>query len=194
MSTMSSVMNKQKSLPDLIVNAIQSVVGTGPVGLHEPTFTGNEWLYVKECLDSTFVSSVGKYVNRFEEDLVTYTEASHAVAVVNGTAALHIALLLAGVKANDEVLVPALTFVATANAISYCSATPHFVDSEGITLGIDAAKLREYLQMYTQQSNNQCINIATGQVIRAMVPMHTFGHPVDIDGLLSIAHDFNIVL
>ena len=187
-------MNKEKYLPDLIVSAIHSVVGAGPVSLHEPTFAGNEWLYVKECLDSTFVSSVGKYVNRFEDDLVTYTGASHAVAVVNGTAALHIALLLAGVKANDEVLVPALTFVATANAISYCSATPHFVDSEGITLGIDAAKLREYLQMYTQQSNNQCINIATGQVIRAMVPMHTFGHPVDIDGLLAVAHDFNIIM
>ena len=111
-------MNKQASLPDLIVSAIHSVVGAGPVGLHEPTFAGNEWLYVKECLDSTFVSSVGKFVNRFEEDLATYTGSKHVVAVVNGTAALHIALLLAGVKANDEVLVPALTFIATANAIN----------------------------------------------------------------------------
>jgi len=187
-------MNKQKSLPDLIVSAIHSVVGMGPVGLHEPTFAGNEWLYVKECLDSTFVSSVGKFVNRFEEDLATYTGSKHVVAVVNGTAALHIALLLAGVKANDEVLVPALTFIATANAISYCGSTPHFVDSEDTTLGIDAAKLREYLQAHTQQCSDRCINIATGQVIRAMVPMHTFGHPVDIDGLLSIAHDFNIVM
>ena len=194
MNITSSAMNNQEALPGLIVSAIQSVVGVGPVGLHEPTFSDNEWLYVKECLDSTFVSSVGKFVDRFEEDLATFTGAKHAVAVVNGTAALHIALLLAGVKANDEVLVPALTFIATANAISYCGATPHFVDSEDATLGIDTAKLREYLQAHTQQCSDRCINIATGQVIRAMVPMHTFGHPVDIDGLLSIAHDFNIVM
>jgi perosamine synthetase len=182
------------TLDQNIVAAIHSVVGAGPVGLHEPTFAGNEWLYVKECLDSTFVSSVGKFVDRFEDNLATYTGVKHAVAVVNGTAALHIALLLAGVKANDEVFVPALTFIATANAISYCGATPHFVDSEDATLGIDTAKLREYLQAHTQQSSDRCINIATGQVIRAMVPMHTFGHPGDIDGLLSIAHDFNIAM
>ncbi|MDB9754285.1 LegC family aminotransferase [Amylibacter sp.] len=194
MTITSSAMNNQESLPDLIVSAIQSVVGVGPVGLHEPTFSDNEWLYVKECLDSTFVSSIGKFVDRFEEDLATFTGAKHAVAVVNGTAALHIALLLAGVKANDEVLVPALTFIATANAVSYCGATPHFVDSEDTTLGIHAAKLREYLKAHTQQCSNRCINITTGQVIRAMVPMHTFGHPVDIDGLLAIAHDFNIVM
>ena len=134
MSTTSNIMNKQTSLTDQIVSAIQSVVGAGPVGLHQPTFSGNEWLYVKECLDSTFVSSVGKFVVRFEDDLAAYTGAKHAVAVVNGTAALHIALLLAGVKTGDEVIVPALTFVATANAISYCGATPHFVDSEESTL------------------------------------------------------------
>ena len=187
-------MKKHISLPDQIVSVIHSVAGIGPVGLHEPTFAGNEWLYVKECLDSTFVSSVGKFVDRFEHDLAAYTGAKHAVVVVNGTAALHISLLLAGVRLNDEVLVPALTFVATANAISYCGATPHFVDSEDTTLGIDTAKLRDYLLAHTQQCSGRCINIATGQVIRAMVPMHTFGHPVDIDGLLAVAHDFNIVM
>ena len=194
MSTMSSTMSEQKSLSDQVVYAIRSVVGNDPVGLHEPTFAANEWAYVKECIDSTFVSSVGKFVNQFEDDLAAYTGAKHAIAVVNGTAALHVALMLAGVKANDEVLVPALTFIATANAISYCGATPHFVDSEEVTLGIDTAKLREYLQAHTQQSGDRCINIATGKVIRAIVPMHTFGHPVDIDGLLSIAHDFNIIM
>jgi perosamine synthetase len=194
MSITSNAMNKQTSLPDLIVSAIHSVVGSGPVDLHKPTFAGNEWHYVKECLDSTFVSSVGKFVDRFEDDLASYTGAKHAVAVVNGTAALHIALLLAGVKTGDEVLVPALTFIATANAISYCGATPHFVDSEDTTLGIATAKLRDYLQSHTQQHRGQCVNTPTGQVIRAMVPMHTFGHPVDIDGLLEVAHDFNIVL
>lgn len=182
------------SLSDQIIRAIQTVIGAGPVGLHEPTFAGNEWLYVKECLDTTFVSSVGKFVDRFEDDLAAYTAAKHAVAVVNGTAALHIALQLAGVKANDEVLVPSLTFVATANAARYCGATPHFVDSESATLGIATAKLRDYLQTHTKQHSGQCVNISTGQVIRAMVPMHTFGHPVDVDGLLAVAHDFKITL
>ena len=186
--------NKQESLSGIIVSAIRSVVGTGSVSLHEPSFTGNEWHYVKECLDSTFVSSVGKFVDRFEDDLAAYTGANHAVVVVNGTAALHIALKLAGVKSSDEVLLPALTFVATTNAISYCDAIPHFVDSEDATLGIAAAKLRDYLQVHTQQQSGQCVNVATGRVIRAMVPVHIFGHPVDIDGLLAVAHDFNIVV
>jgi aminotransferase in exopolysaccharide biosynthesis len=182
------------SLPNQIVSAIQSVVGKGPVVLHEPTFDGNEWLYVKQCLDSTFVSSVGKFVDRFEDDLAAYTGAKHAVAVVNGTAALHIALLLAGVKSNDEVLVPALNFIATANAVSYCGAIPHFVDSEDTSLGIATDKLRDYLQEHTQQNSGHCINIDTGKIIRAMVPMHTFGHPGDINGLLTVAKDFNIAL
>ena len=181
-------------LTNQVVTAIRAVVGTGPVGLHEPSFNGNEWLYLKECLDSTFVSSVGKFVDRFEVDLANYTGAKHAVAVVNGTAALHIALKLAGVQSGDEVLVPALTFIATTNAITYCNATPHFVDSEASTLGVDAAKLRDYLLSHAEQRNNQCVNRATGQVIRALVPMHTFGHPVDVDGLLAIAQDFNIAL
>jgi aminotransferase in exopolysaccharide biosynthesis len=181
-------------LADQVVAAIHAVVGAGPVALHEPSFNGNEWLYLKECLDSTFVSSVGKFVDRFEADLTRYTGAKHAVAVVNGTAALHIALKLAGVQAGDEVLVPTLTFVATANAITYCNAMPHFVDSEEITLGVDAAKLREYLLTHTEQREGRCVNRSTSKVIRALVPMHTFGHPVDINGLLAIAHDFNIIL
>lgn len=187
-------MNNQADLAIQVVNAIRSVVGTGPVALHEPSFAGNEWLYLKECLDSTFVSSVGKFVDRFEIDLAQFTGAKYAIAVVNGTAALHIALKLAGVQAGDEVLVPALTFIATTNAVTYCNATPHFVDSEIGTLGVDAAKLHDYLIGHTEQRSGQCINRATGQIIRALVPMHTFGHPVDIDGLLAIAHDFNIVL
>ena len=187
-------MNNQITLPEQIVSAIQSVVGTGPVGLHEPTFGGNEWLYVKECLDSTFVSSIGKFVDRFENDLVAYTGAKHAIAVVNGTAALHIALHLAGVKTNDEVLLPALTFIATANAISYCGAVPHFVDSESSTLGIATEKLRDYLKEHTTQYGGLCINVSSGKVIRAMVLMHTFGHPGDISGLIKLAYDFNITL
>lgn len=182
------------TLPDRVVDAIRNSVGPGPSVLHEPTFSGNEWLYLKECLDSTFVSSVGKFVDRFEDDLARFTGAKHAVAVVNGTAALHIALKLAGVQAGDEVLIPALTFVATANAVAYCSATPHFVDSEVRTLGMETAKLRDYLQKNTEQRAGQCANRATGRVIRAMVPMHTFGHPVDLDGILAVAYDYNLAV
>jgi len=177
-----------------IVDAIRTVVGSGPVGLHEPRFAGNEWAYLKDCLDSTFVSSVGAYVDRFEAELAAFTGAKHAVAVVNGTAALHVALRLAGVQGGDEVLAPALTFVATANAVTYCGATPHFVDSEERTLGVDPVALREYLQTITDRQGGHCINRATGRVIRALVPMHTFGHPVDVDGLLAVARDFNLAL
>jgi len=181
-------------LTNQIITAIRAAVGAGPVALHEPSFTGNEWLYLKECLDSTFVSSVGKFVDRFEIDLARFTGAKYAVAVVNGTSALHIALKLAGVQAGDEVLVPAFTFIATTNAITYCNATPHFVDSDTDTLGADAVKLRDYLLSHTEQRNSQCVNRATGQVIRALLPMHTFGHPVNLEGLLAIAQDFNITL
>ena len=182
------------TLVNEVVGALRSVVGSSPVALHEPSFEGNEWLYLKECLDSTFVSSVGKFVDRFEGDLAHYTGSKYAISVVNGTAALQIALKLAGVQANDEVLIPAITFVATANAVSYCNAIPHFVDSDERTLGIDSSKLREYLQDNSSQHLGQCINTFTGRVIRALVPMHTFGHPSDIEGLLSIARDFNLVL
>lgn len=189
-----STMSIQTTLAEQVVAAIRTVVGAGPVVLHEPNFSGNEWLYLKECLDSTFVSSVGKFVDRFEADLAAFSGSKYAVAVVNGTAALHIALKLAGVKADDEVLIPTLTFVATANAVIYCGAMPHFVDSEARTLGVDAEKLRDYLTSYTEQRAGQCVNRASGRVIRALVPMHAFGHPVDLDGLLALAHDFNIVL
>lgn len=176
------------------MNAVQMVVGSGPVVLHEPRFAGNEWAYLKECLDSTYVSSVGKFVDRFEADLAAYTGAKHAVAVMNGTAALHVALRLAGVQPGDEVLIPTLTFVATANAVIYCGATPHFVDSEERTLGLDPRALREYLQGITEIRGGQCVNRATGRVIRALVPMHTFGHPMDIEGALAVAHDFHLAL
>ena len=187
-------MDTNFNLSQDIVRAIKSVGGDGPLALHEPRFNGNEWVYLKECLDSTFVSSVGKFVDRFEDDLANFTGAKRAVAVVNGTAALHVALMLAGVKAGDEVLLPALTFIATANAVAYCQATPHFVDSEVRSLGMDAVALREYLSTITELRNGQCVNRITGSVIRAMVPMHTFGHPVDINALLAVAHDFHLQL
>jgi len=177
-----------------VLNAIKSVVGPLPVALHEPSFSGNEWLYLKECLDSTFVSSVGKFVDRFEADLALYTGAKHAIAVVNGTAALHIALKLAGVESEHEVLTPALTFVATANAVTYCGAIPHFIDSEITNLGIDLERLREYLLLNTEQQNASCVNRVTGRVIKAIIPMHAFGHPVDLNGLLDLASRFNLAV
>jgi len=183
-----------ESIQSQVVSAIASVVGKKSAVLHEPSFTGSEWLYVKECLDSTFVSSVGKFVDQFELDLAKFTGAKHAIAVVNGTAALHLTLKLAGVQLNDEVLIPTLSFVATANAVAYCGATPHFVDSESTALGIDAEKLRDYLRRTTEYRAGQCVNVVTGRVIRALVPMHTFGHPVDMEKLLAIASDYHITL
>ncbi|MDP1604372.1 MAG: LegC family aminotransferase [Legionella sp.] len=177
-----------------IINAVQSVAGPAPAALHAPCFLGNEWLYLKECLDSTFVSSVGKFVDQFEADLAHYTGAKHAVAIVNGTAALHLALKLAGVAMGDEVIIPALTFVATANAVMYCGATPHFADSEERTLGLDPEALHDYLQHNTEIRHEKCVNRQTGRVISALIPMHTFGHPVDIEGMLRIAHDFHLTV
>jgi len=189
-----NVLNTKITLSQQIIDAIKSAISAETAVLHEPQFQGNEWLYIKECLDSTYVSSVGKFVDRFEADLTDYTGARHAVAVVNGTAALQVALQLAGVKAGDEVLIPALTFIATANTVSYCGAIPHFIDSEYNTLGIDPIATREYLKTMTEFHNNQCVNRKTGRVIRAIVPMHTFGHPVNIEGIMSVAQDFNLAL
>jgi aminotransferase in exopolysaccharide biosynthesis len=140
------------------------------------------------------VSSVGKFVDQFEHDLAQYTGAKYAVATVNGTAALHIALKLAGVIQDDEVLIPALTFVATANAVTYCNAIPHFVDSEESTLGIDVVKLRRYLLDHAKIVDGQCVNTLTGGIIRAVVPMHAFGHPVNMDGLIDLASEFKLVV
>jgi len=179
-----------------VLSALQSVLPSGNtfLPLHEPNFGGNEWTYVKECLDTGWVSSVGKFVDRFEEDLASYTGVKRAVAVVNGTAALHICLLLAGVKAHDEVLMPVLTFIATGNAVSYCGAVPHFIDSEEATLGVDSLKLAEYLDTVTEKRADGCYNRLTGRRIKAIVPMHTFGHPVDLDPLLEVCQSFNITL
>jgi perosamine synthetase len=182
------------NLSDQIVAAIKRVAGSEPASLHEPKFIGSEWIYLKECLDSTFVSSVGKFVDRFEADLALFTGAKYVIATVNGTAALHVALKLAGVLPNEEVLMSPLTFVATANAASYCGGTPHFVDIESETLGIDAALLHRYLKENASMQNSQCINLKTGKVIRAIVPMHVFGHPSNIDALKKVAEEFNLEL
>ena len=182
------------SLTDEVVQTLLGITQGRQTPLHEPSFNGQEWAYVKDCLDSTFVSSVGTYVNRFESELTRITGARHAVAVVNGTAALHLALLLAGVKPGDEVLVPAVSFVATANAVAYCQAKPHFVDSEETTLGMDARALSSWLASMTEMKSGACVNRRTGAVIRAIVPMHVFGHPSDMDALMRVAHDHRLVI
>jgi aminotransferase in exopolysaccharide biosynthesis len=181
-------------LAPLVVDAMRTAVGCDPAELHEPRFTGNEWLYVKACLDSTYVSSVGAFVDRFEADLAAYTGAAHAIAVVNGTAALQVALRLAGVERGDEVLLPALTFVATASAVVQAGATPHFLDSEPRTLGLDPNAARDYVRTIVEMRGGVAVNRATGRAIRAIVPMHTFGHPADIDGVLALAREFNLAV
>lgn len=178
-----------------IINTLTSVLPDKEyIPLHEPEFGGREWEYVKDCLDSGWVSSVGAYVDRFEQMICDYTASPYAVAAVNGTSALHICLLLAGVNAGDEVLVPALTFVATANAVTYCNATPHFIDVEEPTLGLDPNKLNDYLKGISESRGNVCYNRFTGMPIRAVVPMHTFGHPVDIDPLQELCERYHLVM
>lgn len=178
-----------------IVAAIEGVLGNAkrPVALHEPEFAGNEWLYVKECLDTGWVSSVGGYVDRFERELGACV-GGYAIAAVNGTAALEIAMRLAGVERGDEVLVPALTFVATANAASYCGAVPHFVDSCEESLGLDPAALADYLADIAEARGDRCVNRLTGRRIAAVVPMHTFGHPVDMDPLVDLAARYKLAV
>jgi perosamine synthetase len=164
------------------------------VALHEPVFEGNEWKYVKECLDTGWVSSSGAFVSRFEEDLARITGAKRAVAVVNGTAALHLALMMAGVEKGDEVLVPDLSFVAVSNAVTYCGAIPHFVDSDFKTLGVNPEKLAAWLQEVAQNRKGVCFNKKTGCRIKALVAVHTFGHPVDLDKVLLVCRRFGIEL
>jgi aminotransferase in exopolysaccharide biosynthesis len=183
-----------KTLPELVTQAIHNVIGNGPTKLHEPTFDGNETQYVQDCIESTYVSSVGKYVDQFEIELAKYTGAKYAVSLVNGTSALHLALKLAGVKAGDEVLIQAFNFVAAANAITYCGAIPHFVDIEIENLGIDPIKLKNYLSEISKKTGELTENVMTGRCIKALVVMHTFGHPSKMNELAEVAKKFSLVL
>lgn len=164
------------------------------IPLHEPRFIGNEKKYLNECIDSTFVSSVGKFVDDFETSIAKYTGSKFAIATANGTSALHISLLLADVEADDEVITQPLTFIATCNAISYCNAKPVFIDVDRETLGLSPNALKAFLEENALVKDEKCINKTTGKTIKACVPMHTFGHPCKIDEIKAICDAYHITL
>lgn len=193
---MPSTTSSQLTKPDLaygeVIDFVRSVYpGGGFIPLHEPRFRGNEKLYVNDCIDTTFVSSVGKYVDRFEEMMREYTGAKYAIAVVNGTAALHMALMLAGVKRDDLVVTQALSFIATCNAISYIGAEPAFVDVDADRLGMSAEALKAFLSQ-VEMKDGQAIHLPTGKRVAACVPMHTFGFPAEIDKIVAMCADYGI--
>lgn len=178
-----------------IVDFIKEIFKTdGFIPLHEPRFIGNEKKYLNDCIDSTFVSSVGKYVDTFETEFAKYVGSKYAIATVNGTAALHIALLLSDVKNGDEVITQPLTFIATVNAISYCGARPIFVDVDLDTMGLSPLSMKKFLEENCEIKNNRCINKTTKNIIKACVPMHTFGHPCKIDEIKNICDEWFIAL
>ena len=186
-------------IPDSVLNVIQHVVGIPtedqPIVLHEPDFSGTRaWDYVKDCIDSGWVSTTGSWVSRFENELASVTGASHAVAVTNGTVALRLALHLVGVGPGDEVLLPPLSFVATANAVTHLGAVPHFVDVEPTTLAIDPIALGERLDQVCDWRHGMLINRQTGRRIAAVLPVHVFGHPANGEALRKVADEWCLPL
>lgn len=179
-----------------VMDAVDAALGSmqRPIELHEPRFSDRERELVLDCIDTNWVSSAGKYVTRFEEMVAAATGSRHAVAIVNGTAALHAALVLEGVEANDEVLLPSITFVATANAVSHAGAVPHFVDSTWDTLGLDPQALEAHLDAVAVRRNSAWVNKRTGRRLRAVVPVHIFGHPVDMTALGAVAARYDLVI
>jgi perosamine synthetase len=155
-----------------------------------PHLAGNEWKDLKECLDTNWVSSAGPFVDRFEREIAQYVGVPHAVATVNGTAALHVALLAAGVRPGDEVLVPTFTFVATANAVAYCGAQPVFLDSEAVSWGLDPERAAEFLERECRVEGDRVVNRGSGRTVRALLPVHLYGHPCDLDPLLELARRY----
>ena len=178
-----------------VTDFVHQLFGTEEtVPLHAPLFIGNEKKYLNECIDTTFVSSVGKFVDRFEEEVAAYTGAKRAVVCVSGTNALHMAMMLVGVEREDEVLTQALTFIATCNAISYIGAHPVFIDVDMETLGLSPNAVKAWLEKNAELKNGICYNKRTGRRVKACVPMHTFGHPVKIDELVQICNEWHIEL
>ena len=177
------------------ISFIKEVYGTSDfVPLAVPKFIGNEKKYLEECIDTTFVSSVGKFVDRFEEMMAEYTGAKRAVVCVSGTNALHMAMILAGVERDDEVLTQALTFIATCNAISYIGAHPVFIDVDRDTMGLSPKAVQKWLEANAEVKDGVCYNKGTGRRIKCCVPMHTFGHPVHIEELVEVCKNWHIEL
>lgn len=176
------------------ISLVKELYGNDFVPLHRPVFDGNEKKYLVDCIDSNFVSSVGEKVTEFERKIAEFTGSKYAVAAVNGTAALHMCLHLTGVGCGDEVITQALTFVATGNAISYCGAHPVFIDVDKDTMGISPSSLRTFLENYAGISNGVCFNRQTGRIIKACVPMHTFGFPCRIKEVSEVCKKWNIEL
>ena len=185
-------LNTQKIYKKILI--VVSKIAKKNSEIHEPIFFGNEMKYLKKTLDTTFVSTISPFVEKLEKQFCKYTGSKYAVALNSGTSALHLALLLSGVKKNDEVLLPSLNYIASSNAVLLVDAKPHFVDVENKTLGIDIKKLKNYLLKNTYQRNNLCINKKTKNLIKAIIPMHVFGHPSDLSGVLALAKKFNLTV
>ena len=180
---------------DDVVNFVRTLYGQkGNIPLHSPIFIGNEKKYLEQCIDSTFVSSAGKFVDQLELKIAKYTGANYAIATSSGTSALHISLLMSGVCKEDEVITQPLTFIATCNAISYCGAKPIFIDVDKDTLGLSPSALKSFLEKNTIVKDQKCINKNTGNIIKACIPMHTFGHSCRISEILEICSKYNIIL
>jgi perosamine synthetase len=175
-----------------LIAEIRAIYGPGPIPLHRPVFEGPERRWLVECIDSNFVSSVGARVTEFEERVAAFTGAGFAVATVNGTAALQVALQLAGVTAETEVITQALTFVATCNATRYCGAWPVFVDVDRDTLGLSPMALAAFLDQYGERRADGAYNRASGRRLAACVPMHTFGFPCRIAAIVAICDAWGI--
>jgi len=163
------------------------------IPLSEPVISGNEWSYIKDCLDTGWISTVGTYVTRFEEVIASYIGTKYAVATVNGTSALHVSLIASGVQPDDEVIVPALTFISSVNVIRYCNAYPVFMDCNECSLCIDVQKVIDFIRNECEQRNNgYTYNKETNRRVKAVIPVHVFGHPSDMDKLLEVCEENNI--
>jgi len=185
----------QKNQTSAVIDFIKSIYKTEQfIPLHEPRFKGNEKKYLNECIESTFVSSVGKFVSKFEDKIAKYVGVKHAIATTNGTSALHISLLLSKVDKNCEVITQSLTFVATCNAISYCNASPIFIDVDKDTMGLSPNALKIFLERNTIIKNKKCINKKTKKIIKACISMHSYGHPCKIDEIRKICNKYHIIL
>jgi len=177
------------------IDFVRKIYGTKElIPLHEPKFIGNEKKYLNQCIDTTFVSSVGKFVDKFEKKIAKYTGAKYAIATTNGTSALHISLILARVEQGDEVITQPLNFIASCNAISYCKAKPIFIDVDKDTMGLSPSALKSFLRNNTTIKNKKCINKKTNKIIKACIPMHSYGHPCRIDEINKILKKHYIFL